>query len=498
MSDEARQFSLAGRAGDYTLLPDVSENIQYESDGSDCSRTPSGPDKLGSPGHSIHGTSLHLLALERALVPQNHLNDMFDASAHITGDDASTYASPSDRVAPGRSIKDVQEDRDNWLVSIGFDPAYHPPEGGGPLDIYTDASPFPDHIEAERTFHEEQHRRSISAAVDRMPVNDVTFPMIRLTRLADTDYISRRHEMLLQLSLAAPGFHPRPLYHGAYTYDGGVQRPYRVYVPYQHRRLWLTLLWTSTPGNNPHPVVSGRLVLLFAAALCLHDQSRHSIRSLAFARLVLDFLQQRDHAFRTLGTEADIQFALQCFSDARLRYRVARERDVQTGARVWPVYMDGVGQEAPHGSVFRQAQEAADWWFAAVWREDMAEEQGMAAGPAVEREHSRESDGEIAPFGEAVFEEMERPPGYAPRFAHGPRHLDSDRSGGNDGDSDCSDDSDSDGSEVSSPEGGRRPVDLDAVQYPDHYPRRSLGFDLRDDNFIDRGARRPTARRQSV
>lgn len=405
MGDERRQFPIIGPAQDYALLADDAAHVRYGSDESDDSDRPlilpsiEGEDVPGD--YPIGGPRPHTLTLSRAVIAGSPLTDRLSrlqfTSARVTG---GTTPRPSriDIAFTPPPAKNDEETGDGPTNA----PASPLPRSHHGIAVDTNSvarqihrlntsPPRPPVLRRRDVLYEDFLRQNVSALINRTPLRSASFPIIQLSCVDETRHISHRHHALIQSSFSIPGFTPEVSRRELYPDDRGWQQPYSVYIPYLHRRLWLSLL-SAPPGQaatNPksNTVVAYQVTRLFRTALSRHRLGIHSVHSRRFARRVSHSMKRRDAAWRDFGTTSSVRFALRYFVEARRRYLAAREENPSL-----PLYADSRGMVAPEGHPYRKAQEAADGWIAVVDAEEEAAVVGVLIDPQVEEQHCPESD----------------------------------------------------------------------------------------------------------
>lgn len=384
MSDEPREFPVTLRAGDYALLPEPAMDVGEASDDSDGASSPQSP---RDPRPVLPAIS-KLRSRPVALIPHDPTGDMFGPNTNIIGE-ATSYVAAND--LPG--LEEVDDEFVHWQP-VGS--AYGPNAGGGSHHGFaTDADAVHNQpaafvpgfvaprLDTANQRYEDRLRETVSAAVDATPLHQVTFRMVQLACVDEARHVSQKHHILLQRAFSLPGFRPECSSSGVYVDDRGEPHPYGVYVPYVHRRLWVSLLATTAgeaaADPDPKAVVAGRVARIFEVALRVYSPGIHTLYSRAFARLVSHRLTHDDGAFRDFNVTSDIKFAINLFACGRFRYRYARQRG----------YITSGHEDAPDVDVFRRAQRFADDFLRLALDAEVAD-------PAVEESHCPDTDIEEA------------------------------------------------------------------------------------------------------
>ena len=389
MCDEPREFPLAAQAGAYDLLPNALGDIEYESDDSNGPSPISTPQRAQSPDLCpVSRTSTRLLTLKRALIPQDHLGARLGVTT-LVSDDMGGY------IAPGDFLSDPQPGDDGYEA-----PQETASTSGGGQPSNPAAQSFLDQVDTESQTspiqnnfyqrYEDNLARTVSAAVDSKPLCELSLEEVQLNCVDETRHASPRHRMLLQAAFDVPGFDLKVFDmqwfreddDGEGESDVEVEKGFHVYIPYSHRRLWVSLTTPTAIATEDryslNEIVADRVKALFEAALVLYRPGVHSLHSRAFARLVSQRLKGTDPAWKDFNTTTDIRFALDTYGRGRAAYR-AKETN--------PRY-----DERMEGAVFRRVQDLGDAWASRARDEENAALRGEPVDPNVERANCPDSD----------------------------------------------------------------------------------------------------------
>ncbi|SPO05459.1 uncharacterized protein DNG_08146 [Cephalotrichum gorgonifer] len=348
MPDQPRELRLPGWVEKcYAPFSGTHPDAHCDSDDSDAHSDDSASAPTNeSPTYYHHVTTktgVYHPALTRASMPHPHVSvDILPSNYHVVGDDTTAYDPPLDRApcAPHPGIErkgqvatgtgSDSDDSDDGYVGgpiHSSSTALVASAAGVSCAIRRHMSP-PAHdddpnasLSAAQQLYEDELRCTVSAEIELHPLHRVTLYMAQLECVDEARYVTHRHHMLIQSSFSLPGFSLRRDRREVYLDDEGHPRPYTVYIPYLHRRLWLSLLGT------PDPSVSA--------------QTR------VFVRLVSRALKGVDEDWADFNTTSDIRFTLDLFGRGRENYLRAR-KDGE------PVYVGRDGGRAPEGHVLKE------------------------------------------------------------------------------------------------------------------------------------------------
>lgn len=237
--------------------------------------------------------------------------------------------------------------------------------------------------------YESHLQETVSAAVEARNLGLIRLDAYRPKCLDETSFLSQKHKMLIQRAFALPGFRFDTCSHQAYVDQYGARHPFMVIIPFERRRLWVSLLNTyeAVSGSQtlPQALVILKLERIFQTALDGWQYGKCSPRSRAFARLVSHRLKEVDPVFRDFNVTSDIKWVLEYFTMARVLFFAK--------GPVYPAYMESRFDEVK--LAVTNLESLVDT-FLKVWQADVDRciDDVIKLDPAVEEAYCPETDRE--------------------------------------------------------------------------------------------------------
>jgi hypothetical protein len=175
-------------------------------------------------------------------------------------------------------------------------------------------------------------RNWVSHPAENLYLHQVSFWDLRPKNMDEVEYTTPRHRMLIQKLFELPGFTMRAVENGKCRDDDGTEMIFPVYIPYAHRRLWISFLASPHLAGEEHglcnhmgkSIVASRVGSLMDFAWVRYDLEYDNSGSRHFARRVSNGMKKVDDGFKDWLTTTDVQFALKIFTEGRRAYLESR------------------------------------------------------------------------------------------------------------------------------------------------------------------------------